>query len=227
MRKISAVIIDDDLLFQTIVKGFIDKTDILELVNTFSNPIEALNFLDSQQVDLIFLDVEMPEMTGLQFIKALSYQPEIILITSSESYAISAFEHQVTDYLLKPLEDYARFMRAVNLVKASLIDHGKSDSFFIKENNKLVKISFEDIDYMEAHGDYVKIYIGDKFHLMFSSMKSIIESLPQEEFLKVHRSYIIRLDKVVSIEGNTLQINNAQIPFSKSMRETVLNRIMN
>lgn len=226
MKKISAVVIDDDLVFQAIIEGFIEKTDMLELVNTFGNPIEAMNFLDTQRVDLIFLDIEMPEMTGLQFIKALNYQPQIILISSSESYAISAFEHQVTDYLLKPLEDYSRFLQAVNLVKSSHLNQGENDYIFIKENNKFVKINFADIDYVEAYGDYVKIYIGNKFHVTFSSMKLINEKLPEEHFLKVHRSYIVRLDKVDSIEGNILNIDSIQIPFSKVMRDDILNRIM-
>ncbi|UII30116.1 LytTR family DNA-binding domain-containing protein [Fulvivirga ulvae] len=226
MKKISAVVVDDDAIFQTIVNGFIGKTDSVELKQAFSNPIDAINYLMENKVDLIFLDVEMPQMSGLEFISSLDYNPQIILITSNEAYAVEAFEHQVADYLLKPLDNYSRFLRAVNKVREAVKELSEEDHFFIKEDNKLVKIHFADINYIEAYGDYVKIYTDDKCHITLSTLKSISKKLSGADFIQTHRSYLVRLDKIDSIEGNTLNINKYNVPFSKSMREEILEKIV-
>lgn len=226
MGKISTIVVDDDRVFQTILAGFIKKTDKLDLIKVFSNPIDAINFLNQHRVDLIFLDIEMPDMTGLQFIKALQYRPGIVLITSKEEYAVKAFEHNVTDYLVKPLEDYSRFLEAVKRVKNSINHASKPEYFFVKVDSKLVRINFRDISYIEAYGDYVKIFVEDKNYITFSTLKSILQKLPVEYFLQVHRSYIIRLDKVDFVEGNNLSINNKLVPFSKKMRDEILGKII-
>lgn len=229
-NRIKCIIVDDDLLFQTILKGFIDKTGFLEVSGTFSNAIDAAGFLVANEVDLIFLDVEMPGMSGLELLKTLQNPPHIILISSQNEYAVEAFAFNVTDYLLKPIDDYSRFVKAVLRIR-SIIEKSKSHNYggrryvFIKEDHRLVKIDLENICFVQAYGDYIKINTREKTHLIYDNLKEIKEKLPALDFMQVHRSFVVRIDKIDSLDASVLKVNDQLIPVSRSYKKEVLNRI--
>ena len=229
-NRIKCIIVDDDLVFQTILTGFINKTDFLDVHGTFSNAIDAAGFLVGNQVDLIFLDVEMPEMSGLELLQTLENPPQIILISSQDEYAIEAFEYNVTDYLLKPIDNYSRFIKAVLRTKA-VIDKNRSKTngtgrhVFIKEDNRLIKIDLESIYFIQAYGDYIKIITKEKTHIIYDNLREIKEKLPEIDFMQVHRSFIVRIDKIDSLDASVLKVNNQLIPVSRSFKKEVLNRI--
>lgn len=217
------IAVDDDALFLTILSGFINKTDSLELLESFESAVDAYNYLQKNSVDLIFLDVEMPEMNGIELIESLENQPQIIMVSSEQKYVIDAFNLNVAAYLLKPLDNYSKFLSAVKKVQESM--HSRKRSLFVKEEHKLVRIHLEDIEYIEAFGDYVKLHTGERFHITYTSMKELINRLPAGEFVQVHRSYIVALDHVKEVEGNMLKIGDKRIPMSRGKRDIVLQKL--
>ena len=229
----NCIIIDDDELSRRVVDEFIGRTDFLNLTRSFSNAVEAINYIkQGEEVHLIFLDVEMPEMTGIEFLNSLSHPPQVIIISSKEKYAIQAFDYSVTDYLLKPIT-YARFFKAVSKAY-ELFNKGRSltdtdKEIFIKENSSLVRIKYNDILWVEALENYVVINTtNDKFTIHFT-MKSIENQLPMVKFKRVHRSFIVNVSRITSIEDNSVVIKLADtkkvIPIGKSYREKLLNEI--
>jgi DNA-binding LytR/AlgR family response regulator len=195
-----------------------------------SSAVEALNMLNSNEnVDLIFLDIEMPEMSGIDFLNALSSLPQIIIISSKDKYAINAFEYDVTDYLLKPFA-YSRFCKAVNKAqerqeKSRL--HSKGDEIFIKHNSSLVKLKYSDILWVEAMENYVIINTFDDKYTIHFTMRAIEEKLPPKIFLRVHRSFIVNTERIHSIEDNLIQIKTNDkiknsIPIGKSYKDRLL-----
>lgn len=229
-KRIRCIIVDDDLLFQTILNGFIEKTEFLDISGVFSNAVDAAAFLAGNQVDLVFLDVEMPGMSGLELLKNLENPPQIILISSQDQYAIQAFEFNVTDYLLKPIDSYSRFIKAVLRTK-SIIDKKVSLAnntgryVFIKANNQLVKIDLESIHFVQAYGDYIKLVTTERTYTIYDNLKEINEKLPQVDFMQVHRSFIVRIDKIESLDASILRVNDQLIPVSRSFKKEVLSRI--
>lgn len=221
-------IVDDDDLSIRLITEYINQTDDLNLVGTFTSAIKASNALSRESVDLIFLDVEMPDMTGLELIKSLDKKPQIILITSKKDYAIEAFEYQVADYLLKPIS-YSRFLKAANKARELFEVKQKSAStpkqLYIKEDSVLVNVSLNDIVWIEALGDYVTIHLTDKKHTVLTTMKSMDSKLPAEEFMRVHRSFIVRVDKINNLDGNMLVVGKKLIPIGKSYRKTLMDRL--
>lgn len=229
----NCIIIDDDELSRRVVEEFIGRTDFLNLTHSFSNAVEAINYIkQGEEVHLIFLDVEMPEMTGIEFLNSLSQPPQVIIVSSKEKYAIQAFDYSVTDYLLKPIT-YARFFKAVSKAY-ELFNKGRSltdtdKEIFIKKNSSLVRIKYNDILWVEALENYVVINtINDKFTIHFT-MKSIENQLPMVKFKRVHRSFIVNVSRITSIEDNSVVIkltdSKKVIPIGKSYREKLLNEI--
>lgn len=224
------IIVDDEEMSRQIIGKFVEQTDFLENIGSFSNAIDASGVLRKEKVDVIFLDVEMPEMSGLDLIKILKEKPQIILISSEQKYAVEAFEYEVTDYILKPL-NYARFLKAVEKANEKLSasqSHTpvhKDDSIFIKVDSRLVKLDKSDIIYIEALRDYVIVHTDNKKYTVFSTMKGIEKNLPNDEFTRVHRSYIIRIDKIQDIEDNTLVIKNKVIPIGPSYKAELMNKL--
>ncbi|MDN5216898.1 LytTR family DNA-binding domain-containing protein [Fulvivirgaceae bacterium BMA12] len=228
--KISCIIVDDDLVFQTIIKGFIEKTDFLKIEGIFSNAIDAAGFLASIQIDLMFLDIEMPEMTGLELLKTLDDPPQIILISNQDQYALDAFEFNVADYLLKPINSYSRFLKAVSRTKANInkkqpVDTIANRHVFLKENGKLVKIDLESVHFVQGYGDYIKFITRDGVHVVYDNLREVKEKLPRLDFMQVHRSFIVRIDKIDSLDASMLKIDNQLIPVSRSFKKEVLARI--
>lgn len=229
----NCIIIDDDEMSRRVVEEFINRTDFLDLKNSFSNAVEAINYIkQDEDVNLIFLDIEMPEMSGIDFLNTLLTPPQVIIISSKEEYAIQAFDYSVTDYLLKPIT-YARYFKAVSKAY-EIFNKGRANvdvekEIFIKKNSSLVRIKYNDILWIEALENYVVINtINDKFTIHFT-MKSIENQLPSIKFKRVHRSFIVNISRITSIEDNSviIKLNDVKkvIPIGKSYKEKLLNEI--
>jgi len=216
-RRFKCIAVDDDKSYLTVIKAYILKTNSLELCGLFSNAIEAINFLNSNTIEIIFLDVQMPQMSGLDIIESLNSTPQIILVSSSEEHALQAIKYNVTDYIIKQENDYARFIKATNRAIQN-VKKEKNGYLFLKIDKRLVKLSFKDIIYIEAYGDYVKIHTDKSTLLKLTSLRSLQMQLPENDFVKVHRSFIVRLDKIELVEGNCILFNNKEIPISKQYR---------
>ncbi len=229
----NCIIVDDDKLSRRIIEEYVKKTESLRLVGSFANAMEAINFVSiNQNINLIFLDIEMPEMTGLDFLKSLAIMPQVIIISSKEKYAFDAFDYNVTDYLLKPVA-YSRFFRSIDKAIKVFNKNSNSiepqDSIFIKRNLSLVKLKFEDILWVEALENYVSFYTdSEKFTIHFT-LKAIEKKLPSNKFLRVHRSYIVNISAITSIEENNVIIStnneNHAIPIGKSYRDKLMQDI--
>jgi two-component system LytT family response regulator len=225
----NCLVVDDDNLAKTILIHFIKQYPSLSLVTSLSNGLEALDYLiaGEQAIDILFLDVEMPEMSGLQLLKALPTKPATILITSDRNFASDAFDLEVVDFIVKPVE-YVRFTRAVDKVIETLSNlrkNANNQDIFMKVDNKMVKIVLDDILYIEALSDYIIVVTDKHKHIVYSTMKSIEEKLASESLLRVHRSYIINLKKVEAIEDNSVIIKGSYVPISKSYQEDFFRRI--
>jgi len=225
--KLNCIIVDDDRISIQVLEELIQKTDLLNFVASFTSAPAALKALQKEQVDLIFLDVEMPEMSGLEFLQSLTKKPEIIITSSKEKYALDAFNSDVTDYLLKPITEYSRFVKAVMKV-IDKNDEGKTSdasSIFVKVDSLLINLEFDQILWVEAYGDYVKIITPEKTHTVYSKLKTIEERLPQNTFMRVHRSYIVNLTKIDNIDHTNLQIGKKIVPVSNSYKEQLIKTI--
>ncbi len=226
----NCIIVDDDSFVRKITEDFVKKTESLHLLYSLSSAVDAINVLNNNEnIDLIFLDIEMPEMSGIDFLNALSSLPQIIIISSKDKYAIDAFEYDVTDYLLKPFT-YSRFCKAVNKAqereeKSRL--HSKGDEIFIKHNSSLVKLKYADILWIEAMENYIIINTFDEKYTIHFTMKAIEEKLPPKQFIRVHRSFIVNVSSIHSIEDNAIQIKTSDkaknsIPIGKSFKDNLL-----
>lgn len=228
----NCIIIDDDQLSRKILESFVEKTEFLKLLNSYSSAIDALNSsTKSEEIDLIFLDIEMPEMTGIEFLKSFKKTPQIIIVSAQEKYALDAFDYDVTDYLLKPVT-YGRFYKAVekSLERQSKLESpSDKKEIFIKKNSALVRLSYEDILWVEALENYVVINTFDDKYTIHFTMKSIEKQLPATTFKRIHRSFIINISKINSIEDNSVVINHKNgkkvLPIGKSYRDNLLNDI--
>jgi DNA-binding LytR/AlgR family response regulator len=223
------IIIDDDNVYTEIISKYIAKYDGLELVNKFSNPTEAIPFLKLEPVDLIFLDIEMPEMTGMEFIAYLKDNlPQVILTTSHTEFAIEAFKYNVIGYLVKPykFEDFCLAVKKAEEKKAknSSVEF-KEKTLFVKNKKTIVKVNKADIKIIECIGDYVTLHTANKKYIIHSSMKSIESRFSQEEYLRVHRSYIVRIDDIEDIEDDSISIGEKIIPIGKTYKNTVYKKL--
>jgi DNA-binding LytR/AlgR family response regulator len=219
---INCIVIDDDQVSIKLINHFVANTEGLHLLSSFSNPIEAANFLrkEATSVDLIFLDVEMPEMSGIELLEAFDNLPSVILITTKEKYAVKAFEHKVLHYLVKPL-DYAKFLKAMDRFYKNYESKSTQnfDYIFIKENGLLSKIMHQEIRFCEALGDYVKIHVNDKTYIVNSTMKNVEEKLKlNTKFLRIHRSYIINLDYLENLDADTAVVGGKMLPIGSKFK---------
>ncbi len=228
-QKITCIITDDEPVARKGLQGYIEKVSFFQLINSCEDAIELNSILKQTQVDLLFLDIEMPYVNGIDFLKSLSNPPKVIFTTAYERYAIQGFDLDVLDYLLKPIS-FERFLKAAN--KAYDYFNQKQDTseenyFFVKTDYKLEKIEFNDILFTEAMENYIAIYTDEKKVITHSTLKAVQEKLPQKQFIQPHKSYIINLNKIDAIEGNTLHINKYQVPVSKYQKEEVMEKIIN
>mgnify|MGYP001464181453 FL=1 len=232
------IIIDDEKMARVIIKTLCEKVNSLKIVSEFSNAMQAIKFLNENSIDLIFLDIHMPNFNGLDFIKTLKNPPKIILTTSDPKFAIEAFEYDfIVDYLLKPIE-LSRFEKAINKAQKyrgsesmrNNKNESKSDSetnndLYVNIDRRLIKIDLPSIYLIEAKGDYIHIKTEDKDYVVHSTLKKIEEKLPHSLFIKVHRSYIINIKKIIDIEDNSVLIKRDVIPVSRSRRPELMKRL--
>jgi len=231
---LSCVIIDDEPLARKGLVEYIQDVDFLRLEGEFDNPLKAADLLMQQKIDLLFLDIQMPKMTGLDFLRNLSNPPFVIFITAYPQYAVNGFELNAVDYLLKPFS-FERFWKAVLKVK-SLSEPAKAQTasnekptaeyIFIKSDNKLVKVYYEDILFVEALQNYVAVHTRDKKYITYLTIKGVEDNLPADRFLKIHKSYIVSLARIDSIEGNEVRIGAHSIPISRTSKEEVMEKIL-
>ncbi|UKN00085.1 LytTR family DNA-binding domain-containing protein [Paracrocinitomix mangrovi] len=224
---IKAAILDDDPLSRKILENLINKSNHVELVAQFDNPIEALKEIGNLDCDLLFLDIEMPEMNGIEFIASAENIPQVIVVSSKKEYAADTYNYDVSDYLVKPV-DPNRFEQAVSKVadiSAAVSKGDEQDHMFIKKNKGYTRINFEDINYLEALADYVQINTDSERFTVLSTMKSISSRLPASKFLRVHRSFIVSLDKIDRLDDNMIMIGDKSIPVSRSYRENLMQRL--
>lgn len=226
MNPIKCIIVDDDPVQRESIRNCVGQIGDLLLVGTYSNAIEARMALEKREVDLIFLDVEMPEMSGLEFLENFKDVPQVIMITSNKEYAFKAFEFDVTDYISKPV-DMDRFSSAVQRARyyeENLKRQEKEDQIFIKSDGILVKIKTSDIFYVEAMGDYIKVHAPDKRHVVHSTMKAFVAKLP-EDFVRTHKSYIVNLRHVDRVEENTVYLRKEELPVSRNNRRPLMEKL--
>jgi two-component system LytT family response regulator len=228
MNKISCALVEDDILSLTIVERLVERTGLLEIMGKFGSPEKALHWLMNNEVDLLFLDVEMPGITGLEIIRSLSYRPDVIIISAKSDYAAEAYDLSVIDYLVKPIKDYSRFLSAINkvIVKRRLHGQGRDDeSLFVKVDSLLLQVDLGAVLWVEAFGDYIKIHTEDKTHTIYSTLKKLEDKLDKTKFARVHRSYIVNISKITNIDPHNLEINKTIIPISETYKVELLNKI--
>ncbi len=224
--KLNCVVVDDSAIQRMTVTKLVANHPNLNLVGDFSNAIETKNCLTNKEVDLIFLDIEMPVINGFDLLDGLKVKPQIIFITSKAEYAVKAFDYDATDYLQKPISPQ-RFNAAVKramdlyLLRKENIDED-SEHIFIKSNLKKLKIFTSKIKWIEAYGDYVKVVTEDENHLVLSTMKSFENDLSKERFIRVHKSFIINIDKVDKFNSKFAEIGVTKLPLSRNKKEDLV-----
>ncbi|NNK73458.1 MAG: response regulator transcription factor [Flavobacteriaceae bacterium] len=230
----NCIIIDDEASARMIIQQLCSQLSDLNVIEEFPNAIQAMKFLNQNEIDLIFLDIHMPDFTGFDFIQTLKNPPQIILTTSDRNFAIEAFEYDcIVDYLVKPVE-LPRFQKAVkkavSRINEQLADQNEEKDAVDKElyiniDRRLIKIDIPSIYLVEAKGDYIQVKTEDKNYTVHSTLKKIEDKLPSDLFLKVHRSYIINVSKIVDIEDNSVLIKKDVIPVSRSNRPELMKRL--
>ncbi len=234
--KIRCLAVDDEPLALRVIESHIGKLDDVELVAKCSNAMEAFGILKNKPIDLLFLDIQMPELTGIEFLKSLSHPPLVIFTTAYRNYAIEAFDLDVLDYLLKPIS-FDRFLRAINKFyarrqaapaspKTLNVDKAdEKDHLFIRKNKTMVKIQFDDILYIESLKDYVKIHTSAETHFVKHQIGSLEDELPESRFIRIHKSFIIPIDKISTVSPRSIGIGDDKIPIGRNYKEYVLKRL--
>jgi len=231
--KINCVIVDDEPLARKGLTEYIHDVDFLNLSGEFDNPLKATQLLSEGRVQLMFLDIQMPKITGLQFFKSLSKAPPVIFTTAYPQHALEGFELNALDYLVKPIS-FDRFLKAVLKAKEyyelrqenTEAANSTTDHFFIKSENKLVKILFDEILFVEALQNYVVVHTASKKYITYLTFHSVEEYLPANRFLKTHKSYIVSTEKIDSIEGSDLRIGTHYIPVSRNLKDEVMAKLL-
>ena len=228
---IKTIIVDDDELCISVIEDMIDQLEEFSCLGTFQNALDAYTFINNNQVDVLFLDVEMPKMGGIELLKNLENPPLVVMITSHDEFALESYEYNVTDFLKKPVE-WARFIKTVKKINnklfglgAKLVENDDSEHVFIKTDSKLVQLKLKEILWVEALGNYVRVHTKEEKHTVLTTMKELQAKLPNKDFLRVQRSFIVRLDQIKSIEDNYKIINDKEIHIGKSYKDELTNRL--
>ena len=220
--NIKCIIIDDEPSSQNVLKSFIDKIDYLEVLQICNNALEALDFLKNNTVDLFFLDINMPHLSGISFYKSLKNPPKVIFTTAYSEYALEGFEVEAIDYLLKPFY-FERFVKAVSKVKT--LNDNKTDYILLKSDKKLHQIKTDDIYFIEGLGDYIKVHLKDAYLVTYKSLTKMNDLLPKSDFIQDHKSFIINKKKLDYIAGNLAVVNTNKIPLGQKFKSNFLNKI--
>jgi len=238
--KYNCLIVDDEPLAHKILEKYIGKLDKLTVVHNCYSAIEAINYLHQNKVDILFLDINMPELTGLEMLKTLNNPPAVILTTAYSEFALEGYEFGVLDYLLKPIR-FDRFLKAINRFfalesttdtkatptpqQAKINKNEASTSFFVKADGVQHKIEPAHINYIEAYGNFVKIQLGSQQLLTASTMTKMMQKLDSDNFVRIHKSFIVNLEKIEKLEGNRLIIDAKKLPIGTSYKQIVLQKI--
>ncbi len=233
----TCLIVDDEQLARKLLQEFVSKVPGLELKGLCKNPLEAMQIMQSESIDILFLDIQMPELTGVEFLKTLKTRPATIFTTAYSEYALEGYQLDVVDYLVKPFS-LDRFIKAVNkgmehvdlkrkASEKTITANDTKDFVLLHADHKIYKVKLTDILYIEGLKEYVSYYTREKRIIVLQSLKSIEDSLPQGMFIRVHRSYIVPIDRIKSLDGNQVQIGDKLIPIGRSYKEDVLKRVFN
>jgi DNA-binding LytR/AlgR family response regulator len=222
----NVLIVDDEPLAQEILVSYVEKFPEIQLIGCCNNALEANEVLKKEAIDLILLDIQMPKISGIEFLKTLDSPPMAILTTAFSDYALDAYSLNVIDYLLKPIS-FERFAKAIkksiqHLPKTSKPTDIPSDFIYVKADKKLIKVFYEDLRYIEGLKDYVILHVDNKRIVTLQTMKSLEIKLPSAIFMRIHRSYIVNLRNIDVLEGNTVHIGNKMIPIGKNYKEELL-----
>lgn len=225
--KINCIIIDDEPLAIKVIESYLKDFPEISIVKTFYNPLEALLTLEDYPIDVIFLDINMARMNGMDFLRNTKITPFVIITSAYKEYAIESYDLNVLDYLVKPIP-FQRFLKAINKLTQQLslrrnaqLEYQIQPSVFFKVDKKMVKVMEDDIYYIEGLKDYVKVFTSTTYHVVHKSLSTIMDDLPSSKFLRIHRSYIIALNKVESLEGNTVEVKSKKIPIGRVYTATV------
>jgi len=231
--KIKCVLIDDEPLAIKVLQNYFNNFTDFEVTGTFNNSLEALDFINSTTVDAVFLDINMPMMTGFELISLIENKTKVVITTAFREFAAESYDLDVLDYLVKPIP-LPRFIKCINKITAEYnfknnikVENLKTDShIFIKVDKKMMKINIEEILFVEGMKEYIKVVTSDKTYITHKSLTSLSEELPNDNFLRIHKSYLIALNKVKSIEGNRIQIASYTIPIGRNYSKEVKNKIL-
>lgn len=235
-KTIQCIIVDDERIARDILEDHLQKIEAINIVGSCKNAIDAFNIINSNKIDLIFLDINMPEISGLSFAGSINKDIKIIFTTAYREYAVDGFNLKAVDFLLKPIS-FERLLQAVNkfldetipvksAIKKELV-YEKSDFIFVRSDRKMIKINFSDVSYIESLGDYLKINLSNKIIITRETITSIEAKLPKNEFLRIHRSFIISINKIESFTNEFVEVNNKALPISRSYKKDVLRRLEN
>lgn len=234
--KTKCLIVDDEPLARELIRGHVEKLENFEVVAECSDAMKALNVLREKPVDLIFMDIQMPQITGIEFLKTLKHPPKVIITTAYREYALEGFDLDVVDYLLKPIT-FERFLKSVNkfyqmnqddvqLVAPAPNEKMAEEAFiYIKENKKVVKVYLTEIRYIEGLSEYVQVYTDKKKVITKTSLSQMEEKLPAEGFLRIHKSYIVATGKIEAFTANTIEIQGKELPIGRSFKNAVLSAL--
>ena len=226
--KIKCLIIDDEQLAIDLMENHLNRIDDFEIINTFTDPLKAYQTIENESIDVIFLDINMPQINGFNFIKNLSIKPLVVFSTAHREYAIKSYEFNVLDYLVKPIK-FERLLKTINKIRHNVYNkeahfHNRSNEdphIFLRTNRKILKVRIKDILYLESLKDYVRVHTIDQNHIIHSSLTAVTEELKPTGFLRVHNSFTISLPKVDAINGNIIEIDKNKIPIGRKYKENV------
>ena len=238
--KVTCLVIDDEPLAINVIKNYIEHINDFELVATFENPIEAFNLLSKQAVDLLFLDINMPVLNGLDLLKSIEKPPLVVFTTAYREYAVESYELEALDYLVKPIP-FPRFMKAVNKVKKALKEQvekkhtsteksmptSDAPNIFLKVDKKMIKVYLQDIVYIESLKDYIRVKTVYEELIVHQSLSGITEQLPSHQFIRIHRSYTVSVPHVKSLEGNMLEVGKKTLPIGRNYQQKAKELILN
>ena len=233
--KIKCIIIDDEKLASEVIQTHLKEFSNMELVGVFLSPMDALNTIEEDKIDVVFLDINMPKMNGLDFIRNIESSTNFIITTAYREFAVESYDLDVLDYLVKPIP-FTRFLKSINKISQKIysdknFDHNNNQAdksfIFLKVDKKLMRVKFEDIFHIESLKDYIKVFTRTGDFLVHKSLTGITEELPKNQFLRIHRSFTVALDKIDAIEGNSVLITNKRIPIGRKYMNHAKSVILN
>lgn len=233
MEKVKCLIVDDEPIAAQVIQNYLEKLEAFEIVKICNNALNAFEYLQSNPVDLVFLDIQMPKISGLEFLKALQNPPKVIIVTAYREYAYEGFELDVVDYLLKPVS-FDRFLKAINKYNSIINDTIQSindsdygyksanEFIWVRADRKNVKIGIDDINYIEGLKDYVKIFVKDNMIISKIPLKKMEQKLPADRFIRIHRSYLISATKITAFNNDGIEIGPNMLPIGKNYKDSVI-----